>query len=70
MMTPLSIRIRELRDLKSWSQAELARRSKVPQSTISRIEAGATPSVNLDNLEKLAKALGCDPGYLIVKKGG
>ncbi len=28
-----------------------------------------TDSVNLSNLEKLADVLGCDPGYLIVKKG-
>ena len=33
------------------------------------LEASLSESVNLSNLEKLAKALGCDPGYLIVKKG-
>ncbi len=68
-MTPLSIRIQELREVKGWSQAELARRSGVSQSTISRLEAGTTPSIDLNNLEKLAQALRCDPGYLIVKKG-
>ncbi len=68
-MTPLSIRIQELREVKGWSQAELARRSGVSQSTISRLEAGTTPSIDLNNLEKLASALRCDPGYLIVKKG-
>ena len=67
-MTPLSIRIQELREVKGWSQAELARRSGVSQSTISRLEAGTTPSIDLNNLENLAKALRCDPGYLIVKK--
>ena len=55
--------------MKGWSQAELSRRSGVPQSTISRLEARGTPSVDLGNLESLAKALGCDPGYLIVKSG-
>ena len=68
-MTPLSIRIQELREVKGWSQAELARRSGVSQSTISRLEAGTTPSIDLNNLEKLASALGCDPGYLVVKTG-
>ncbi len=68
-MTPLSIRIQELREVKGWSQAELARRSGVSQSTISRLEARTTPSIDLNNLENLASALGCDPGYLIVKKG-
>lgn len=69
-MTPLTLRIRELREVKDWSQAELARRSGVDQAIISRLERGETQSINLPNLEKLAKALGCDPGYLIVKKGG
>ena len=68
-VTPIEIQIKELRDLKSWSQAELARRSGVGQSTVSRIEAGETSGISLGIVEKLASALGCDPGYLIVKKG-
>ena len=68
-MTPLTLRIRELREVKDWSQAELARRSGVDQAIISRLESGETQSINLPNLEKLAKALRCDPGYLIVKRG-
>jgi DNA-binding Xre family transcriptional regulator len=35
---------------------------------ISRIENGRVYSIHLPSLERLAKALGCDPGYLIVKK--
>ena len=68
-MTPIMLRIEELRASRNWSQAELARRSGVPQATISRIEARKTAGVSFETLEKLAKALGCDPGYLIVKKG-
>ena len=68
-MTPVKLRLEELRNVKGWSQAELARRSGVPQPTISRLESGETQSINFPNLEKLASALGCDPGYLIVKKG-
>ena len=67
-LAAIEVRIKELRELKGWSQAELARRSGVSQSTISRLEAGTTPSIDLNNLENLAKALRCDPGYLIVKK--
>ncbi len=67
-MSPLAIRIKELREVKGWSQAELARQSDVPQPTISRLEARQSDSVSLSNLERLAKALGCEPGYLIVKK--
>ena len=67
-MSPLAIRIKELREVKGWSQAELARQSGVRQPTISRLEARQGDSVSLSNLEKLAKALGCEPGYLIVKR--
>ncbi len=68
-VTPIMLRIEELRAARNWSQAELARRSGVPQATVSRIEARKTAGISFDTLEKLAKALGCDPGYLIVKKG-
>ena len=64
-MTPIWIRLKELREAKKWSQAELARRSRVPQPTISRIEAGETRSVNLDILERLADALGTNAAFLI-----
>ena len=68
-MTPISVRIEEVRKVKGWSQAELARRSGVSQSTISRLEAGSTPSIYLANLERLAAVLEVDPGYLLVNKG-
>ena len=68
-MAAIEVRIRELRELKGWSQAELARQSGVAQSTISRIEARDTSGISLGIVEKLAKVLGCDPAYLIVKRG-
>ena len=68
-VTPIMVRIEELRTARNWSQAELARRAGVPQATISRIEARKTGGISFNTLAKLAKALGCDPGYLIVKKG-
>lgn len=64
-MTPVRIRLKELREGKGWSQAELARQSGVAQPTISRIEADETRSVNLDNLERLADALGVNAAVLI-----
>ena len=67
-MTPLTVRIKELREVKGWSQAELSRRSGVAQGMISRMENGQVESIHLPALEKLAKTLDCDPGYLIVKK--
>ncbi len=32
-------------------------------------ESGAVESVHLASLENLPKALGCEPGYVIVKSG-
>ena len=65
-MTPINLRLKELREVRGWSQAELARRSGVHQSVISRLENGRTRSVSFPNLERLADALGCDPGYLVM----
>jgi transcriptional regulator with XRE-family HTH domain len=67
-MSPLALRIRELREARRWSQAELGRRSGVPQSTVSRLESGRQGGVEFDVLERLARALGCDAGYLIVHR--
>lgn len=65
-LAPIHIRVQELREAKGWSQAELARRSGVPQPTISRIEAGESGSISLGNLERLAEALGVNAALLIV----
>ncbi|MGH9897072.1 MAG: helix-turn-helix domain-containing protein [bacterium] len=65
-MTPVRLRTRELREAKGWSQADLARRSGVPQSTISRLEAGEQESVNFVHLERLAEVLRVDAALLIV----
>ena len=67
-MTPLSLRIREVREIKGWTQTELARRAGIRRATVNRIENARVKAIDLEVLEKLAKALGCDPGYLIVKK--
>ncbi len=67
-MTPLSLRIREVRQVKGWTQAELARRAGIRRATVNRIENARVKAIDLEVLEKRAKALGCDPGYLIVKK--
>ncbi len=68
-MSPIGLRVRELREAQGLSQSELARRTGIAQSTLSKLEAGSTTGIDFITLEKLAKGLGCDPGYLIVKKG-
>ena len=64
-MTPISLRLRELREARGLSQARLAKLSGVPQPTISRLEAGRLGTVNLKNLEKLARVLGVNAVLLI-----
>ncbi len=67
-MTPISLRIRELRKAKGWSQAELAQRADITQATVSRIEGGKVASLDLEVFEKLARALDVHPAVLIDQK--
>ncbi len=60
----LLVRIRAERDRRGWSQRELARRAGVPQYTVSRYEAGVR-KLDLDVLEKLARAFGVPPARLL-----
>jgi transcriptional regulator with XRE-family HTH domain len=60
--------MKELRERKGWSQAELARRAGLTQPYIVMIESGARKNPSLKVLGKLAKALGVDVGELL--KGG
>lgn len=66
ILSPISVRLREVRKDRKLTQAELAEKSGVPQSTISRIEAGGTGSITLAHLESLADALGINAALLIV----
>lgn len=66
-MTPLQLRIAELRAVKGWTQEQLAETAGVSRVTVVRIESGRSRRVDLDVLEKLADALGVDPGYLVAK---
>ena len=68
-MNPLSLRISELRQAKGWTQTELARRAGIRRATVNRIENAKVKAIDLEVLEKLARALDVDAGYLIVTKG-
>lgn len=67
-MTPITLRIKELREAKGWSQVHLAEKAGVRRATVSAIENNLTSGIDFETLEKLANALGCNPGYLIVRK--
>jgi transcriptional regulator with XRE-family HTH domain len=58
-------RIKRLRDQHGWSQTELASRSGVLQSLISRLEKGTRSNPSADVLRGLARALGCTTDYLV-----
>ena len=66
-VSPIRLRLRELRRARGWSQADLGRKAGVRQATISRLESGTATKLSLEVLEKLAAALEVDPGYLLVR---
>ncbi len=65
-MSPIQIRLRELRTAKRLTQVQLAELCGMPQSTISRIESGSTTGVDFETLDRLAAALGVHPSELIM----
>lgn len=65
-VTPIRLRVAELRAAKGWTQEQLAQRAGVGRVTITRIESGENRRIDYDVLEKLADALEVDAGYLIV----
>ena len=69
-MSPIRMRVKELRTVRGWSQEELSRRADVRQATISDMETGKAKSVDLALLERLARAFDVDAGYLFVTTSG
>jgi transcriptional regulator with XRE-family HTH domain len=57
--------IREHREARGWTQADLAKRAKVTQEYIAVIETGKRKSPSLPVLRRLAKALGVPVGELL-----
>lgn len=53
----LGERLRELRKARGLSQSDLSMLSKVPQTTIHKIEAGTTVAPRVDTLQQIADAL-------------
>lgn len=58
-------RIKEIRESRGLTQAELASKSGVRQPAISDIETGVTRKPSADTIFRLAKALGCTMEELI-----
>jgi DNA-binding Xre family transcriptional regulator len=64
-MIPTRIRLKELRDGRGWSQLELAETADAGQATIWEMETGQVKRVSLDLIDRLARALGVQPGELL-----
>ena len=62
---PTVFRLRDLLESHDMTQAALAKASGVSLPTISRLTRNETAQVSLATLDKLARALGVEPGELI-----
>ena len=62
----LSTRLGELR----WTQAELARKTGIRPSTINELYHGIAERVNLEHLDLICEALGCDLQDILVRNPG
>jgi len=56
--------VRIVRELQELTQSELARRAKIPQSTISAIE-NDTINLGVERAKTLARVLQCHPAVLV-----
>lgn len=65
-MSPIALRIRELRERAGLSQAQLAEKAGVRQATVSELESGKGRRL-LVVLDKLARALNTPPGELLAR---
>ncbi|MES9670584.1 helix-turn-helix domain-containing protein [Bacillus pseudomycoides] len=60
-------RIREKRIEKGWTQLDLAKKSGVPQPTISQIENGCRKYLTYTNIKRIAIALNINIAELTVE---
>jgi transcriptional regulator with XRE-family HTH domain len=67
LMSPLQLRVRELREALGLTQAELADRAGVRRATVNRIENARVTAIDLGVLEKIADVLRVEPGFIIVR---
>lgn len=68
-MSPIRVRLRELREAKGLSQEALGEAAGVRQATISELESGRKQRLDFGILERLADALGVEPGELLERDG-
>lgn len=59
-------RVKSLRDLRGWTQEDLAQRTGLSRSMISRIEIGDIKAQTPDTVEKLAQAFDMTEGEFVI----
>ena len=67
-MPQVKIRLVDQRKAAGLSQEQLAEMVGMAQAGISRIETGKTSTISLDVLDRLCRALKCEPGDILVRK--
>jgi DNA-binding Xre family transcriptional regulator len=67
-MTPIRVRLYELREKRGWTQQALSDAANVKQSTISELETGKRKRIDFAVLERLAMALDVEPGELLERE--
>ena len=68
VLSTFSANLRRARQVKGWTQAELARRAQVQQGYLSALERGQKTNPSMALLERLASALGTNVSRLMKKK--
>lgn len=66
-MSALGDRVRQVRKERGWTQTELAKRAKIPQSSVSNLETGG--HAGSPNIVEVALALGVSVYWLRNGKG-
>ena len=70
-VTPIHVKLRELREARGLSQEALGELANVRQAAISQMESGTRRRIDLAILERLAAALGVEEiGELLVLERG
>lgn len=64
-MSPITLRIREVRLSRGMTQVELATRAGVQQAAVSSLETRQLRKIDVGVLERIAAALDIDPALLL-----
>ena len=67
-MTTIGTRVRDMREAKGWTPAELARAADLPENELLDIEDGTWRFVDHGTLAKIARALGCGVASLAQRR--